>query len=75
MIIDADGFSGQETVDAGTETDGIAIALSESACRAVDVGHDFVDDRRSESWVEAGPVGVEERAVAISAREGCPIRL
>jgi len=47
LIIDADGVRGQETVDAGAKPGGIAISLCESACRAVDMGHDFVDDRGS----------------------------
>ena len=46
------------------ETDGIA--LGESACRAVDVRHDFVDDRGGELWVDASPVGMEKSSCHIS---------
>jgi hypothetical protein len=60
LVVNTEGCGGQVSVDAGSGASGLAISFSETACRTVDAGENFVDAGRCELRVEACPGGVEE---------------
>jgi len=60
LVVDTDSFGREETVNSRAKSSGIAVAFCQSACGAVEVRHNLVDDGRGELGVSAGPDGVIE---------------